>query len=106
KDRQPEHMRDYVRTNDDQGGIHINAGIPNRAFYLIASAVGGYAWEKAGRIWYEAARDKDLKGTDAQFRDFARLTYASAQRLYGVNSPEAKAVKLGWQKVGINVARK
>jgi Zn-dependent metalloprotease len=105
KDRQPNHMRGYVRTNEDSGGTHINAGIPNRAFYLVATALGGYAWEKSGRIWYEAARDKNLKDK-AQFRDFARLTYANAQRLYGDNSAEAKAVKQGWEKVGVKFAGK
>jgi Zn-dependent metalloprotease len=85
--------------------VHINAGIPNRAFYLVALALGGYAWEKAGRIWYETVLDKQLK-SNAQFRDFARLTYANAQRLYGERSAEAKAVKQGWEKVGVKLAGK
>ena len=38
--------------SNDNGGVHINSGIPNRAFYLAATALGGYAWEKAGRVWY------------------------------------------------------
>jgi Zn-dependent metalloprotease len=36
-------------------------GILNRAFYLVATALGGYAWEKAGRIWYPTALDKQSK---------------------------------------------
>ena len=47
-----------VHTSDDDGGIHINSGIPNHAFFLVAAAIGGFAWEKAGMIWYTAARDK------------------------------------------------
>ncbi len=51
-DPQPGHMRDYVQTPSDNGGVHINSGIPNRAFYVTAFNLGGHAWEKAGPIWY------------------------------------------------------
>ena len=54
KDPQPAHMDDYVDTTDDHGGVHINSGIPNRAFQLAAVAIGGSAAEGAGRIWYAA----------------------------------------------------
>jgi len=53
KDPQPGHMRDYVHTVEDNGGVHINSGIPNRAFYEAAVRLGGYACEKAGLIWYK-----------------------------------------------------
>jgi hypothetical protein len=102
KDPQPAHMRNYVRTKDDNGGIHSNSSIPCRAFYLTAIALGGYAWEKAGRIWYETLRDERLK-PKAQFRDFARVTLANAGRLYGDNSDETQAVKYGWEMVGLKV---
>ncbi len=62
KDPQPAHMDDYIRTFEDNGGVHINSGIPNRAFYLAAAALGGHAWEKAGRIWYDTLRDQSLSG--------------------------------------------
>src|SRR4029079_944922 len=62
KDPQPAHMKDYVNTISDNGGVHINSGIPNHAFYLIATQIGGNAWEKAGQIWYLTLRDK-LKAT-------------------------------------------
>jgi len=75
KDPQPGHMSDYVETSDDDGGVHINSGIPNRAFYLAATAIGGFAWEKAGRIWYVALRDRFRKTTD--FTQAAALTAAS-----------------------------
>ena len=61
KDPQPGHMDDYVETIRDNGGVHINSGIPNHAFYLAATEIGGYAWEVAGRIWYEALRDPALR---------------------------------------------
>src|SRR3954469_22228114 len=44
KDPQPAHMRDFVHTYQDNGGVHINSGIPNHAFYLAAVALGGKAW--------------------------------------------------------------
>src|SRR5262249_41529935 len=100
KDRQPAHMRKYVKTEADNGGVHINMGIPNHAFYLTAIKLGGHSWERAGRIWYETMRDKSLK-PKAQFRDFARLTQANAVRLFGASSAEASAVKDAWNKVGL-----
>jgi Zn-dependent metalloprotease len=102
KDPQPGHMRDYVQTVSDNGGVHINSGIPNHAFYQVATKLGGYAWERAGRIWYETLRDPRLRPT-AQFRTFARITLTNARRLYGDGSDEQAAVKEGWAKVGISV---
>jgi len=103
KDPQPAHMRDFVTTYQDNGGVHINSGIPNHAFYLAAVALGGNAWEQAGRIWYEALRDSKLR-PNAGFRTFARLTVVSAGRLYGPNSPEQRAIHDSWMKVGVVVA--
>ncbi|MGZ6316675.1 MAG: M4 family metallopeptidase [Anaerolineales bacterium] len=101
KDPQPANMRDYVNTSEDNGGVHINSGIPNHAFYLMAVAIGGFAWEKAGMIWYVAARDKFSNSTD--FQAAANLTYQVAGELYGVNGAEQKAVAYGWDGVGITV---
>ncbi len=101
KDPQPAHMSNYDNTTDDNGGVHTNSGIPNHAFYLVATALGGYAWEKAGRIWYETLRDPHLTPT-AQFQDFANLTAANASRLFG--DAAGQAVANAWQQVGINVA--
>jgi Zn-dependent metalloprotease len=101
KDPQPAHMKDYVNTISDNGGVHINSGIPNHAFYLIATAIGGNAWEKAGQIWYVALRDK-LKAT-SNFQDCANLTYQTAGELYGAASAEQQAVKQGWADVGLTV---
>jgi len=61
KDPQPADMAHYVRTSQDNGGVHINSGIPNHVFYLAAVAIGGNAWEKTGQIWYDTIRDKTLK---------------------------------------------
>jgi Zn-dependent metalloprotease len=100
KDPQPAHMNDIVWTFQDNGGVHINSGIPNHAFYLAATQLGGYAWEKAGRIWYETLRDPQLRPT-AGFTRFAQLTLANAQRLYGASSSEQQAVLTAWNQVGI-----
>jgi Zn-dependent metalloprotease len=100
KDPQPAHMDDFVRTMSDNGGVHINSGIPNHAFYLAATQIGGYAWEKAGRIWYETLRDSRLR-RNSGFTAFARLTVAQAGQLFGVRSPEQEAVFRAWSQVGI-----
>lgn len=100
RDPQPSTMGGYVHTSADDGGVHTNSGIPNHAFYLAAIALGGYAWEKAGRIWYETLRDRRLKPT-ATFRQFARLTVQNADHLFGKN--ERTAVASAWDEVGIKV---
>jgi len=101
KDPQPAHMRDYVKTEADNGGIHVNSGIPNHAFYLIALEMNGYAWEKAGRIWYVTL--KNMLKADSSFQDCANSTHQTAGKLFGTNSMEQQAVKNGWAKVGIEV---
>ncbi len=85
KDPQPDHMDQYNNTYQDNGGVHINSGIPNKAFYQAAIDMGGFAWEKAGRIWYETLRDSALR-TNTGFKRFANLTVATATRLYGPES--------------------
>ncbi len=101
KDPQPAHMRDYKNVSYDNGGVHINSGIPNHAFYVTAMEIGGNAWEKAGRIWYIALRDK--LGAVSQFQDAARLTYQTAGELFGANGLEQQAVRKGWDAVGLSV---
>lgn len=100
QDPQPATMDGYVDTTDDNGGVHINSGIPNHAFYLVASTIGGYAWEKAGRIWYKTLTDPALKAS-ATFSDFAQLTIKQAEALYGSNSPEQQAVQQAWETVKV-----
>jgi hypothetical protein len=100
KDPQPAHMRDYVNTPSDNGGVHINSGIPNHAFYLLAVALGGFAWERAGQIWYATLRDSRLS-TTASFQEFAELTVDVAETLFGV--AERQAVVDAWEQVGITI---
>jgi len=102
KDPQPDTMAKFVHTTADHGGVHINSGIPNRAFYLVASAIGGKAWDKAGEIWYETLRSPKLHPS-AGFRAFARLTVLTSARLYTAKGAETKAVVNAWKTVGITV---
>ncbi|ANG85297.1 M4 family metallopeptidase [Microbacterium aurantiacum] len=101
RDPQPAHMRDFVVTDDDNGGVHINSGIPNRAFHLVALTLGGFAWERAGRIWYRTLAARELP-TDADFRTFAAATVRTAVREYGGQSEEARAVRAAWAEVGVD----
>lgn len=100
KDPQAADMAHYVNTMSDNGGVHINSGIPNHAFFLVAIALGGYAWEKAGMIWYKTLLDSRL-ATNASFQDFANLTAENAATLF--TTTEQKAVVAAWNKVGIDV---
>jgi Zn-dependent metalloprotease len=99
-DPQPSHVRDYVESTTVDGGIHANSGIPNHAFYLAAVRLGGYAWERAGRVWYEAICDETIT-PDAGFEQFARLTITTAERLYGEGSAEPEAIGDAWREVGV-----
>ncbi|MFF0742424.1 M4 family metallopeptidase [Streptomyces sp. NPDC004111] len=99
KDPQPATMDDYVTTGRDNGGVHINSGIPNHAFYLLAEALGGKAWERAGRIWYDTLTAGTLTVTPT-FADFARATVAAARNRFG-EGEELQAVLKAWEQVGV-----
>lgn len=100
KDPQPDHMDRFVKLPDTQrgdwGGVHINSGIPNKAFYLTAMALGGNAWEAPGHIWYEALL---ASNANTDFQQFALTTVSKAEQLYG--SKERKAVIEAWAQVGL-----
>jgi Zn-dependent metalloprotease len=104
KDPQPGHMKNFVKTTGDNGGVHINSGIPNRAFYFAATEIGGYSWEKTGKIWYVTLRDRLRENSD--FQDTANFTFDVATSLFGKNSSEQKALLNAWNKVGIKVKAK
>jgi Zn-dependent metalloprotease len=105
RDPQPDHMSKFVHLPDtpdgDNGGVHYNSGIPNKAFYLTATGIGGQAWEAPGHIWYAA-----LKACSAatDFQAFADITYLQATRLYGEQSAEQQAVLAAWKEVGIKIS--
>jgi len=99
KDPQPGHMDHYQDLDWDDGGVHVNSGIPNRAFYLASVGIGGLAWKTAGRIWYDALRD-ELRPR-ATFRHAALATLNVAAKLFGEGSLEQKAVRAAWEEVGV-----
>jgi len=104
-DRQAGSMSGYADLPDDNdpshdnGGVHINSGIPNRAFYLAATAIGGPAWEHAGRIWYVTLTEH-LEPT-SDFRAAADATITVAGELFGAAGHEHQAVSAAWKAVGV-----
>jgi Zn-dependent metalloprotease len=105
KDPQPDNMEDYVKLPDtemgDFGGVHVNSGIPNKAFFLAALRIGGFAWEAPGLIWYESLK---ASHAETQFQEFANTTYRKAAELFGDDSAEQLAVLAAWQDVGIQIS--
>jgi Zn-dependent metalloprotease len=87
-------MEEYIEGAD----VHDSSGIPNHAFYLAAKKIGGFSWEKAGPIWYEAFPKLKPKAT---FLDAARATSRVAGARFGSKSKEYKAVVLAWQTVKV-----
>lgn len=100
-DPQPATMSGYVNDPSDNGGVHTNSGIPNHAFYVAASAIGGYSWEKTGRIWYAALTDTKLVKANAGFADFKNATITHARKLFPGDSSVSKAVSDAWVTVGV-----
>jgi Zn-dependent metalloprotease len=96
-DPQPKHLRDKYKGSSDNGGVHINSGIPNHAFYLTAMKIGGRSWVRAGRIWYRTLLSLTEK---SGFKDMVRASTMEAATEFGRNSKEHKAVKSAWKEVG------
>lgn len=98
-DPQPATMDGYINGPEDNGGVHLNSGIPNHAFYLAAYNVGGNAWEKVGQVWY-AALTKELRAS-ATFADAKTATIRQAGILFGSGSSVEKAVTNAWKEVKV-----
>jgi len=99
KDPQPDNMRNLYKGSFDNGGVHLNSGIPNKAFYLSALALSpnGRSWDKAGPIWYEVLCNR-LRPTSG-FSDCRDMTIKAAKDLYG--AAERSAVQNAWKAVGL-----
>jgi hypothetical protein len=93
RDPQPDHMDGYIETTQDNGGVHLNSGIANRAFQLAAVAIGGSSWEGAGRVWYDALTRGQVEAR-SDFAGFAAATVAVAGAHGG-------AVGEAWETVGV-----
>lgn len=110
RDPQPAHMDDYVvlphDADNDNGGVHINSGIPNKAFHLFATALGGHVWERAGQVWYDTMTTRGLVPRDVDFVRFAAATLEAARRRYGDGAEGdevAGALRSAWIGVGVPV---
>lgn len=105
KDPQPDRMSRFIHLPDtkrgDFGGVHFNSGIPNKAFFLTAVRIGGFAWEAAGTIWYESLK---ASSAEDEFQVFAGTTFQKAGELFGAGSPEQSAVLSAWQEVEVPIA--
>ena len=96
-DPQPKRLKDRYTGSDDNGGVHINSGIPNHAFYLTAMKVGGRSWVKAGRIWYRTLLNLTA---NSGFKDMVETSATAAVSEFGRGSKEHKAVQVAWKDVG------
>jgi len=104
KDPQPADMDGYADlphdSGHDNGGVHTNSGIPNRAFYLAATGIGGRAQEGAGQVWFDVLTGADI-AKDVDFVGFAGLTVTAAERRFGARSAESTAVRDAWVTVKV-----
>ena len=97
-DPQPKHMNDKYTGSGDYGGVHINSGIPNHAFYLFATSIGGRAWGRAGKIWYQTLYR--LNET-SNFSDMVTATISVATDRHGAAHKVTKALRKAWKGVGL-----
>jgi hypothetical protein len=93
---QPAHYNERYMGSDDNGGVHINSGIGNKAYYLTATEIG---LEKAEKIFFRACFHYNTRST--QFIDFRLNVIQSAKDLYGDNSAEMNAVATAFDQVGV-----
>ncbi|KAJ6437828.1 mitochondrial carrier protein [Purpureocillium lavendulum] len=98
KDPQVDNMDKYDDTYEDNGGVHIYSGIPNKAFYLAAVAFGGFSWEKAGQIWWKTMNSGRV-ASRCTFEQFADVTIDVAKEEFGEEA--AKTVRKAWDEVGV-----
>lgn len=98
-------MDDYKTMFEDNGGVHIYSGIPNKAFYLASVAFGGYSWEKAGKIWWRTMNSGKIP-PKCDFKKFAQATIEVAKELDDGKGADGKKtaaqiVRKAWQDVGV-----
>jgi Zn-dependent metalloprotease len=95
--RGDDQIKDYKRykPTDD---AHKGSGIPNHAFYLAATHLGGNSWETLAKIWLKGFDRLRVRGT---FLDAAHYTMDVAATLHGKGSAPHNAVKGAWKKVNV-----
>jgi thermolysin len=107
----PDHYSRRFTGTDDNGGVHINSGIPNQAFYLAieggtnrtsgqtVQGVGAANREQIEKVFYRAFTQ--LLSSNATFAVARAATIQSARDLYGAGSPAERAVTQAWSAVGV-----
>jgi Zn-dependent metalloprotease len=97
RDSQVAHFSQY----NDRLDVHESSGIPNRAFYLVATGLGGFAYNQAGKIWYETLNDPRVKrvGEHITFKQWADVTVDQAKTLFGDSA--SIIVRNAWVSVGV-----
>ncbi|HEX2869488.1 MAG TPA: M4 family metallopeptidase [Ignavibacteriales bacterium] len=93
---QPANMTEFVETEEDNGGVHTNSGIPNYAFYLAATNIGR---SDAAKIWYRALTVYMTKSS--LFADARIATEKAAADLFGQSSSQLQQVKNAWDQVEV-----
>lgn len=107
----PDHYSGRFTGEEDNGGVHINSGIPNHAFYLAieggtnrtsgesVQGVGAANREQIEKVFYRAFTQ--LLPSNATFSVARAATIQSARDLYGAGSPAERAVTQAWSAVGV-----
>jgi Zn-dependent metalloprotease len=104
----PDHYSVRYTGTEDNGGVHINSGIPNHAFYLLANggthrlggSMTGIGADAAAKIWYRALTVYMTSSTN--FAQGRAATLQAAADLYGAGSTNYNAVATAWSLVGVN----
>ena len=107
-DDDPDHYVERYLGTQDNGGVHINSGIPNKVFYLVAKggthhrggSMTGIGAEAAAKIWYRALASYMTSSTN--FRGARLATLNSAKALHGLGSVQYNAVARAWTLCGVN----
>ncbi|MEO7956864.1 MAG: M4 family metallopeptidase, partial [Fibrobacteria bacterium] len=98
---QPAHMNQYANlpltAQGDNGGVHVNSGIPNHAFYRFAMEVGK---EKAEQVYFRALTR--YLTASSKFVDLRLAVTTAAKDLYG--DAEVKAAENAFAAVGVGAA--
>ncbi|MCF6342305.1 MAG: M4 family metallopeptidase [Bacteroidales bacterium] len=96
---QPKHTNEKYTGSQDNGGVHINSGIINYAYYLLAEDISK---NKAEKLFYRALSSYMTKSS--QFIDCRLAFEQAAKDIYGNNSAEHNAVANAFYSVGIGEA--
>ena len=102
---QPNHVNEQYHGSQDNGGVHINSGIANYAFYRFVQEMAKTvsqeaAKQKAEKVYYKALRDYLTKSS--QFKDLRVAVEKAATDIHGSGSSEVAAVNTAFDAVGIS----